>query len=298
MAFELIPAEVRSRLKGLRLLSRKALGDKGFGLHHSRSRGAGLEFAQYRAYEPGDELRQIDWKLYGRSGKFFVREAERESPLALWILIDCSASMHQGDAANPGYTRLDAAKSIAACLGELAMQQGDRFGCIGLHASRPNLLPPSDGVRQRDRLWLQLGTLQASGEFPDDDKLALVRERTGAGDMIIVLSDGFDETCIELMEKLSAAKREVLFVQILTAEERDFPFGDGRLFVEPETNEELRGDGEALRKEFLQKFRAAQAALKSRLRHAGVGMATHCLDEPIDSPLRKLFGDVDAAEYS
>ncbi len=85
-----IPADVRSRLKALRLLPRRARGAHGIGQHASRSRGAGLEFAQYRAYEPGDELRQIDWKLYARSDRFFVREAERESPLAVWILIDAS----------------------------------------------------------------------------------------------------------------------------------------------------------------------------------------------------------------
>ncbi len=73
---DFIPPDVRSRLKSLRLLTRRAVGSHGLGLHHSHSRGAGLEFAQYRAYEPGDELRQIDWKLYARSDKFFVREAD------------------------------------------------------------------------------------------------------------------------------------------------------------------------------------------------------------------------------
>ncbi|PSD26643.1 DUF58 domain-containing protein, partial [Stenotrophomonas maltophilia] len=66
-----------------------------------RSRGAGLEFAQYRAYEPGDELRQIDWKLYARSDRFFVRESERESPITVWLLLDATASAGQADRAAP-----------------------------------------------------------------------------------------------------------------------------------------------------------------------------------------------------
>ncbi len=78
---EFIPADVRARLRDLRLAARRASAATGFGQHHSRSRGAGLEFAQYRAYEPGDDPRQIDWKLYARSDRFFVREAERDSPL-------------------------------------------------------------------------------------------------------------------------------------------------------------------------------------------------------------------------
>src|SRR5690606_16502159 len=99
VAHDPIPADVRSRLKDLRLTARRAIGTQGIGLHHSRSRGAGLEFAQYRAYEPGDELRQIDWKLYARSDRFFVREAERESPLTVWIVLDATASMAQRDGA-------------------------------------------------------------------------------------------------------------------------------------------------------------------------------------------------------
>ena len=115
----LIPADVRSRLRGLRLLPQRASGSRGIGLHASRSRGAGLEFAQYRAYEPGDELRQIDWKLYARSDRFFVRESERESPLTVWLLLDASASMAQADQARPEWRRLDAAKSLAACIADV-----------------------------------------------------------------------------------------------------------------------------------------------------------------------------------
>ncbi|MGJ3627508.1 DUF58 domain-containing protein [Sphingomonas sp. MMS24-JH45] len=85
---------MRARLSALRLHARRARGTGGIGLHASRDRGAGLEFrAGCRPYEPGDKPRQIDWKLYARSDRFFVREAERESPVALWILIDGSASI-------------------------------------------------------------------------------------------------------------------------------------------------------------------------------------------------------------
>ena len=146
MSYDPIPPEVRSRLKDLRLTSRRAVGGQGIGLHRSRSRGAGLEFAQYRAYEPGDEPRQIDWKLYARSDRFFVREAERESPLAVWILIDASASMTQADVDRPEGSRLDAARALAACLAELALRQGDRFGLVALHEAGLRVVAPATGV--------------------------------------------------------------------------------------------------------------------------------------------------------
>ncbi len=130
---DIIPADVRARLKDLRLYSQRVSGAQGIGQHQSRSRGAGLEFAQYRAYEPGDEPRQIDWKLYARSDKFFVREAERDSPMIVWLLIDATASMAQYDAKRPEWSRLHAAKAQAACVFELALRQGDRFGVIAVN---------------------------------------------------------------------------------------------------------------------------------------------------------------------
>lgn len=286
----LIPADVRSRLAELRLGARGAIGMRGIGLHRSRSRGAGLEFAQYRAYEPGDEPRQIDWKLYARSDRFFVREAERESPITAWLLIDASASMGQADRLRPDWSRLDAARGIAACIAELALLQGDRFGLVALSEDAPQLLPAAQGARARDRLWLALRGIIAQGRFPPPERLGPVWERIAAGDLVVVVSDGFDEAVLALAERLAAARREVFFVQVLTVEERDFPFADGHLFRDPETGEVLPGDGKALRDGFLARFADAQRAMDARLDAAGIAHVRHVLDEPLDLPLRRLLG--------
>lgn len=296
MAHDLIPADVRSRLKDLRLTARRAIGAQGIGVHHSRSRGAGLEFAQYRAYEPGDELRQIDWKLYARSDRFFVREAERESPLTVWIVLDATASMNQRDGERG--TRFDAARRLTACIAELALRQGDRFGLLVLHGDGVRLVSPGNGARQRDQLLLALHGLSARGVFPATDKLAPVRERIGAGDLVMTLSDGFDEAMVALIERLAAARREVLAIQLLTAEERDFPFTGGHRFRDPETGEELLGDATALRAEYLQRFAEAQRLLDARLDASGIRHARYYTDQPLDLPLRRLFGARDAAEYA
>ncbi|UZW63200.1 DUF58 domain-containing protein [Lysobacter enzymogenes] len=292
---DLIPADVRARLRSLSLVSRRAVGAHGIGAHRSRSRGAGLEFAQYRAYEPGDELRQVDWKLYARSDRFFVREAERESPLAVWLLLDASASMDQRDGARPDYPRLDAAKAIAACVAELALRQNDRFGLMVLREDGLRMLPPTTGARQRDRLLLELHGLRAHGAWPAPASLRPLWERIGAGDLVLMLGDGLDEAALAVAERLAAARREVLSVRILTVEERDFPFRGGHRFRDPETGEELLGDGAALRREFIERFGAARRAVDARLDAAGVRHAEHTLDEPIDLPLRRLFGARDAA---
>ncbi|GAB3044011.1 DUF58 domain-containing protein [Stenotrophomonas tumulicola] len=285
-----LPADVRSRLRSLRLQPRRAHGSSGIGQHASRSRGAGLEFAQYRAYEPGDELRQVDWKLYARSDRFFVRESERESPVTAWVMIDTTASAGQSDRARPDWSRLDHACAVAACIVELALQQGDRFGLLAVGGDGIQLVPAGSGPRQRDRVHLQLGRLRAGGRWPPTGALRPLWERVAAGDLLLALGDGFDDAGTGVLERLAAARREVFHVQVLTAEERDFPFTDGHRFRDPETGQELLGDGRALRDAYLQQFGQAQRALQARLQAAGIAHATGWLDETLDAPLQRLFG--------
>lgn len=285
----LIPADVRSRLRGLRLLPQRASGSRGIGLHASRSRGAGLEFAQYRAYEPGDELRQIDWKLYARSDRFFVRESERESPLTVWLLLDATASMQQADQTRRDWTRLHAAKALAACIAELALQQGDAFGLVAIGGDGVQLVPAGNGLRQRDRLHLQLHAVQAHGQWPVQERLVPVWERIAGNDMVVMIGDGFDEAGIALVERLAKAGRDVIHLQLLTCEERDFPFRDGHRFRDPETGDELLSDGTTVRADYLTRFAEARRTLGARLQAAGIRHDTGFLDEAIDAPLQRLF---------
>ena len=286
----LIPADVRSRLRALRLWPQRASGSRGIGMHASRSRGAGLEFAQYRAYEPGDELRQIDWKLYARSDRFFVRESERESPLTVWLILDATASMQQADQARREWTRLHAAKALAGCVVELALQQGDAFGLMSISGDGLQLVPAGNGLRQRDRLHLQLHGLRAQGQWPAQERLAPMWERIGAHDLVVMIGDGLDEAAVALAERLANAGRDVVHLQLLTVEERDFPFRDGHRFRDPETGEELLSDGASVRADYLARFGDARRTLDARLQSAGIRHDTTFLDEPIDAPLQRVFG--------
>ncbi len=296
MAWDPIPPEVRARLRTLRIGSRRAAGGRGFGLHRSRSRGAGMEFVQYRGYEPGDELRRIDWKLYARSDRFFVREAERESQLTIWVLLDMSASMAQADEERPDWSRLDAAKALAASMFEIALAQGDPFGLVLAGDGRLSLLPAAAGIRQRDRLLMALEDAGARGGPVAPERLAPLWQRVGPEDVVVLLGDFFDETTATLAERLAAARREVLAIQLLTVGERDFDFGDGRLFRDPETGDELPGDGPAMREGFLERFGQARRELQARFNAVGIRHVEYVLDEPLDLPLRRLFGGADAAE--
>lgn len=291
MAWDPVPPELRAQLRGLRIASRRSSALRGGGQHRSRDKGAGLEFSQYRGYEPGDEPRRIDWKLYARSDRFFVREAERDSPLAVWIALDASASMAQEDEARPGWSRLDAGKALAACIADVALQQGDRVGLVALRDDTLAFAPAAGGARQRDRLLFELQRIEAGGGVPGEARLRPVWERIAADDLVVVVGDFLDDAVAALATRLAGARREVLAIQVLTVGERDFPFDGGRRFRDPESGEELPGDGRALRAEFLSRFGEARRALKARFDEAGIRHATHVLDEPLLRPLRALFAD-------
>jgi len=286
---DLIPADVRARLKGLRLTSRRISVSHGVGQHHSRSRGAGLEFAQYRAYEPGDEPRQIDWKLFARSDKFFVRESERDSPLAVWIWLDATASMAQTDASRPGWSRLHAAKAQAACVLEVACRQGDRFGLIAVSAEGLTVVNAGSGLRHRDQCLYALSQVQAKGHWPAPEACHALWERMRANALVVVFSDGFDEGLLQTLERLSRAGRDIRTVRLLTCEERDFPFTGGHRFVDVETDETVLTEAPLTRESYLAEFAAAQRALDLRLASAGIVSATYVLDQPLDAPLLRLF---------
>lgn len=288
----LIPPDIRARLKNLRLRARRGAGGDGLGQHASRSRGAGLEFVQYRAYEPGDEPRRIDWKLFARSDRYFVRESERDSPLTIWIVIDASASMAQCDAAQPEWSKLDAAKTIAACAIELALRQGDRFGLITLAAGGPALIAADAGARHRDRCLLELERIACAGGWPAETALRPLWERVLPSSLVLVLSDFFDDASADLALRFAAARREVLTVQILSAEERDFPFTGGHRFLDAESGAERRVEAAAVRSDFLERFAVARKNLARRFVAGGIRHAEYFLDTAPDLPLQNFFGFV------
>jgi uncharacterized protein (DUF58 family) len=285
----LIPPDLRARLRGLRFVSPLVANGAGVGQHAGRHRGAALEFEQYRAYEPGDEPRRVDWKLYGRSDRFFVREAVRDSPLTVWLLIDATESMAQADAERPDYSKFAAAKLLAACLSEIAVMQGEPCGLLALSAAGVQLVPPGVGTRHHDRLLVALDRLTCAGAWPGESSLSPVWERIALDSLVVILSDGFDPALPVLVGRLAAARRQVLSLGLVSCEERDFPFTGGFIFRDPETGEECRVDGEAARDDFLSRFAHARTELMQRLAHSGVRHVEHVLDEPPDLALRRLL---------
>lgn len=284
----LVPAGLEARLQGLALHPRRAATGAGYGQHRSRWRGAGVEFAEYRAYQPGDDLRRLDWKLLARSDRPFVRESERESPLQLWLLVDATASMGQADRTRPGWSRLDAARLFAAALAGIALRQGDAFGLAALGGPAPVSIAPRAGARQRDRCVHALESLAADGAWPALPPRQLGR-RIAPGALVVLLSDFLDPAAAGLAVALAATRRDVRALEILCRDELEFGFRGSHRFLDPETGTERDLHAPAARHAFLKAFEAHRSGLARRLAASGVQHVAHVLGEPPEDSLRSLL---------
>ena len=192
----------------------------------------------------------------------------------------------------PAWRKLDAAKTIAACSIELALRQGDRFGLIALAAGGPTLIAADAGARHRDRCLLELERIACAGEWPAETTLRPLWERVLPSSLVLVLSDFFDDASAQLALRFAAARREVLTVQMLSAEERDFPFSGSHRFLDIESGRERRVEAAAARGQFIERFALARKHLARRFAAGGVRHTEYFLDTPPDLPLQHFFGFV------
>ena len=169
------------------------------------------------------------------------------------------------------------------------MKQGDRFGLIAVNDHGLIVVNAGSGTKHRDQCLLELHKLKAQGVWPGEAQCRPIWERIAANTLVLLLSDDYDDACVSLAERLVVARREVLNVQILTAEERDFPFQGGHRFRDAETDTELLTDAAASRSGFIDKFSAAKKILNARFAASGIQHSEYVLDQPLDTPLRKFF---------
>jgi len=308
----LLPPDLRARLRTLAIVPRLPPPAGPLGQAASRRRGTGLEFSQYRAYEPGDEPRRIDWKLYARSDRYFVREAESEAALRVWVVLDASASMGQeeGLAAGPeqgagqgiaaamgsssigvrdaGRSKWDAARALAAATIELALRQGDQFGLLVVRDAALAWVGEGSGPRHRDRCLHALEQATPAGRWPDAEALRVAWSRIPPGSVVLLVGDGFDATAEAFAVRLSSTGRDVRSIALSTLDERQFPLRGSYVFEDPETGARVEVDAARAREAYLQAFADARNAHARRLATAGARHLEHSLGQPLDRALRVL----------
>jgi uncharacterized protein (DUF58 family) len=226
------------------------------GLHQSPYRGYSVEFAEHREYAPGDEIRRIDWKAFGKFDRYFVKEYEEETNLRAYLLLDASASMDYGAAE---VRKFDYGCYLAVSLAYLMLRQGDDVGLITFGEQVQRYIPPRAGLKHMHALTSLLEATQPQGETHLDQVLREIAGKIKKRGMIIVISDLFDapEMVLRALQYFRHRRNEVMVFHLLDKNELEFPFERLTMFEDIEdANHRMLADPRTIREAYLQQIKA------------------------------------------
>ena len=231
--------DVVAKLVNMELVARLVVEGFITGLHKSPYHGFSVEFAEHRAYMPGDEIKRIDWKIYGKTDRYYVKQFEEETNLKSYIVVDASRSMSYGS--DGRMSKLTYASYITAALAQLMVQQRDAVGLTLYDEKIRTYMPPHATKSYLREILRQLELVKASNKTGTAASLHEIAERIKRRGLVIILSDLFDNP-VEVMSALRHfrhKKNEVIVMQVLDPLERSFAFGRDAVFKDLETSEEL-----------------------------------------------------------
>jgi uncharacterized protein (DUF58 family) len=239
-------------LGGIEFVARQIVEGFIAGLHRSPHRGFSVEFAEHRMYQPGDDLRHIDWRVFGRSDRYYIKQFEEETNLRAYLLMDTSASMAWSSSPDRLPSKLWYARQLAASIALLLLRQGDAVGMIGFDHEVRRRIVPRGGRRHWYELVRSIAELEGGGRTEAPSALRDVSARLRRRGLVILFSDLLvDPAATRLaLRFLRHRGHEVLVFHLLDPGERELPgVGDAR-FVDPESGEELPVSVADLRSEY------------------------------------------------
>lgn len=231
--------EVVARLANMELVARLVVEGFITGLHKSPYHGFSVEFAEHRPYMPGDDIKHIDWKIYGRTDRHYIKEFEEETNLKAYLILDASRSMAY--ASDGRMTKLEYSSYVAAALAYLMVQQRDAVGLAVFDERVRTYMPPHATRSYLKQILKHLETVEGSNRTGTAESLHQIAERLKRRGLVIILSDLFDKPndVITAFRHFRHKKNEVIVMQVLDPMERSFAFGNDAIFKDMETAEEL-----------------------------------------------------------
>lgn len=262
---------VLARLEGLHLRARLIVEGYVSGVHRSPFHGFSIEFAEHREYAPGDDLRYLDWKVFGRTDKYYLKQHEEETNLSCYLLLDTSESMAYRGPSAP-MSKLDYARSAAAALAYLVLNQQDSAGLVTFDRQIRALVRPSSNpshIKQLVHVMEQAGGTEKTSTGPIFHDLAEQFRRRG---IVVVLSDLFDDVDAMLkgLSHFRHRRHEVILMHVLDPAELDFPFEQATMFRGLEQGPEMLAEPKSLRKAYLDEFAAYRRQLRKGCRMHGI----------------------------
>ncbi len=259
--------KVLAKINGLELRARMAVEGYFIGTHRSPYRGLSVEFADHRSYSHGDDIRHIDWKVFGRTDKFYIKEYEGETNLSCMIVVDCSASMSYRSS-GALMNKQEYAACVAASLSYIALQQRDLVGLAMFDERITEYIKPSSHPRQ----WKSVVRALAKGAGPEKtsirDVLDDLSERLGRRTLVILISDLFDDGASTLLglKRLRYQRNDVIVCNIWDPAELRFPFKGPTMFEGLEGPGRVMSEPQGIRSRYLEEVGAFVSRMRGECR--------------------------------
>ena len=257
------------------------------GLHRSSLRGFSVEFAEYRPYVLGDDLRNLDWKLVARSDRYYVKQFEDETNRRCYLAVDQSKSMNYGTA---GYTKAEYARTMAATLAYFLYGQRDAVGLISCGTAQPDYLPARHRTGHLQQIMSILGKENVGIESDLSASLAQLAGLSKRRGLVILLSDLLVpvESLSQPLGYLRGRGHEILVLRVLDRTEVDFSLQQNAMLQDLETGKEIYVDPAAIRSDYLKKFNQHADELTEMCHRKSVRLANVITDQPLDHALFEL----------
>ncbi len=284
----LLDAKALSRLSGVKVRARAVVEGVLSGLHKSPHQGQSVEFAEHKEYAPGDELRHLDWKAYGKLDRYYVKRFEHETNLRGVLVVDASGSMGYGSG---DLTKLEVAKVLAATLSHLLLRQQDAAGLALLSGTRVHEVPPRAAPGHLAPLLDVLEGAQAEGPTDLGWAADWLAEKLPRRALVCVFSDFFDEGDAGLKRLLSlrARRHDVAVFHLVDPAELTFPFDDPTLFLSMEDERRLEVNPREIKQGYLEEFGRFLDATKAACMAADVDYERVRTDEALDQVVLRFL---------
>jgi len=284
-----LDAATLAKLAGVKLRARAVMEGVLSGLHKSPHQGQSVEFSEHKEYAPGDELRHLDWKAFGKFDRYYIKRYEHETNLRAMLVVDGSGSMGYRSAA---LSKLEVAATLAGAMAYLLVRQQDAAGVSVVTREGFAEVPPRAAA---GHLHTVLGALEAVEPRGGTDLFAAAEhlaERVRRGGLILVFSDLFDdrEEALARLLALRARGNDVAVFQVLDPAELEFPFDDPTLFLSMEDDRKLEVNAREIRASYLEEFGAFLQRTRAACSEADVDYTLVRTDEPLDSVLLTFLG--------
>lgn len=285
-------------IKDLSLAARRTIDGFMAGINKSKVRGPGLEFSQYRSYQPGDDLRWLDWKRFARTDRYYIRESEVETSISVRLLVDASLSMNHRDGGGPGlvgdagrgYAKIDYARYLAAALGWLAFMQGDSIGLYVFREGNISVLPARKDAQHLARFFHQLEGIRPGGKIGNPVEYRHIFLGEQKRELLIFITDLYerDGEISRLLEMLASLRHEIIVFHVMGRNELEKDFGGYTELEDLETGEKVPVSG-GQDAAYGERVQAWLSGVRLRLLDKQIVYQLMRMDQPLDQALRDFL---------